>query len=159
MMTNEMIVRVLTIGSLAGLLTTVGMRLKLREVVDALRGRHLALIVVANFVVVPALALGGARLGGFTAEISIGMMLLAAAPFAPVVPVFTRMARADLALSAGLTAFFPLLSVVLTPFVCQLALKELALADSIRFDARAALFVLFVTIILPLAVGIALNNL
>ena len=68
-------------------------------------------------------------------------MLLAAAPFAPVVPVFARIAGAGLALAAGLTALFPLLSVVFTPFVFQLALKELAFADSVRFDARAALFV------------------
>jgi BASS family bile acid:Na+ symporter len=73
-MKNEIIIRVLTIGSLAGLLTAVGMRLKLRHVVDALRRRHLAFIVMANFVVVPVLALGAAKLGRFSPEISIGIM-------------------------------------------------------------------------------------
>ena len=38
------------------------------------------------------------------------MLLLAAAPFAPVVPVFVKMARGDLALAAGLTAIFPIFS-------------------------------------------------
>lgn len=157
-MNNEIVIRVLTIGSLAGLLTTVGMRLKLGEVVQALRKRHLIRIVAANFVIVPALVLVAVRLARFSPDVSIGMMLLAAAPFAPVVPVFARMARADLALAAGLTALFPLLSVVLTPFVCQLALKEIAFADFVRFDAGAALLVLFATIIVPLALGIALNH-
>ena len=35
------------------------------------------------------------------------MMLLAGAPFAPVVPIFTKMARGDMALAGALTALFP----------------------------------------------------
>jgi hypothetical protein len=47
-METENIVRLLTIGSLAGLLMAVGMRLTVKQVVNALRKRRLALIVAVN---------------------------------------------------------------------------------------------------------------
>ena len=156
-METENIVRLLTIGSLAGLLMAVGMRLTVKQVVNALRKRRLALIVTVNFAIVPALVVAATKLCGFRTEVSIGMILLAAAPFAPVVPVFTRMAHADLALAAGLTALFPLLSVFLTPFVCQMALKDVALAGAVQFNVSEALLILLATIVLPLGLGMVVR--
>src|SRR5438552_15227191 len=94
-MQTESIVRLLTIGSLAGLLMAVGMRLTIRQVVNALRKRRLALIITVNFVIVPVLVLAATKLCGFKTEGSVGMTVVAAAPFAPVVPASTRIARAD----------------------------------------------------------------
>jgi BASS family bile acid:Na+ symporter len=157
-METENIVRLLTIGSLAGLLAAVGMRLTVRQVVNALRKRRVGLVVTANFLIVPALVLAATKLCNFQSEVSIGMILLAAAPFAPVVPVFARMARADLALAAGLTALFPLLSVFVTPFVCEMTLKQVAPAASVRFNVSEALLVLLATIVLPLGLGLAVKH-
>jgi BASS family bile acid:Na+ symporter len=157
-METENIVRLLTIGSLAGLLAAVGMRLTVTQVVIALRRGRLGLVVTANFVVVPILVLAAAKLCGFGSEITIGMILLAAAPFAPVVPVFARMARADLALAAGLTALFPLLSVILTPFVCEMMLTQVAHAASVRFNVSKALLVLLATIVVPLCLGLLVKH-
>ena len=115
------------------------------------------MIVIVNFVVVPILVLAATKLCGFGFEITIGMILLAAAPFAPVVPVFARMARADLALAAGLTALFPLLSVFLTPLVCEMTLTQVAQAASVRFNVSEALLVLLATIVLPLGLGLTVQ--
>ena len=157
-METENIVRLLTIGSLAGLLAAVGMRLTVTQVVEALRRHRLLLIVSVNFVAVPLLVLTATKLCGFESEITIGMILLAAAPFAPVVPVFARMARADLALAAGLTALFPVLSVFLTPLVCGLSLTQVAHGASLRFNVSEALLVLLATIVLPLGLGMAVKH-
>jgi BASS family bile acid:Na+ symporter len=157
-METENIVRLLTVGSLAGLLAAVGMRLTVTQVVIALRRRGLGLVVTANFVLVPILVLAATKLCGFGFDITIGMILLAAAPFAPVVPVFARMARADLALAAGLTALFPLLSVLLTPFVCEMALTRVAHAASVQFNVSKALLVLVATIVVPLCLGLLVKD-
>src|SRR5213595_3956629 len=156
-MDNEFIVRLLTTGSLAGLLLAVGMKLSIEQLLEALRKRRLTLIVIANFAIVPAIVLAVTEFCGFRTEISIGMILLAAAPFAPVVPVFTRMARADLALAAGLTALFPVLSVFLTPVVCQMMLKQVAHSGVVQFNVSEALLVLLATIVLPLGLGMAIR--
>ena len=158
-MKAETIIRLLTIGSLSGLLLGVGLRLTGGQVLASLRKCRLVPIIVVNFVVVPALAVAMARAFGLGTEISIGMVLLAAAPFAPVVPVFARMARADLALAAGLTTLFPVLSAFLTPWVCEVALRAVRDSGAVRFSAGGVLLILLGTITLPLAVGIAVNHL
>lgn len=158
-MKADTIIRGLTICSLSGLLLGVGLRLTVGEVVASLRKCRLALIVAVNFIVVPALAVAATRAFGIGPELSIGMILLAAAPFAPVVPVFARMARADLALAAGLTALFPLLSAVLSPFVVAVALKAVPEAGVPQFDTGAILLTLLGVITLPLGAGMAVNHL
>jgi BASS family bile acid:Na+ symporter len=75
-----------------------------------------------------------------------------------VVPVFARMAQADLALAAGLTALFPLLSVFLIPLICRMALKAIAFPGAVQFDVSEALILMLATIVLPLGFGIAVNH-
>ncbi len=157
-MKTETIIRILTISALAGLLGAVGLRLTLGQVTASLRKCRFVPILLVNFIVVPALAVAAARLFGIGRETTIAMILLAAAPFAPVVPVFARMARADLALAAGLTTVFPVLSAFLTPIVCELALKTVADAGAIRFNLLGVLLTLVATITVPLAVGMLIHH-
>src|SRR5262245_49837034 len=99
-MKTETIIRALTISSLTGLLLTIGLRLTIAEVIDALKRCRLVLLLLVNFAVVPAFTVVLIVLFGIERDLAVGMILLAAAPFAPVVPIFTRMARGDLALAA-----------------------------------------------------------
>lgn len=140
------------------MLLTVGLRLSWAEVTEALKRSRLGLVLTVNFLVVPLLALVAAWALQVGRSSTIGMILLAAAPFAPVVPVFARMARADLALAAGLTALFPFLSALLTPLVCALSLKTVAGAEGLQFNFVSVLGVLVATITLPLAAGVAVNQ-
>jgi len=152
------IIRILTPLSLGGLLLGVGMRLTWAQVHDALRRSHLGWLLPLNFVAVPLLTLGAIRALHVPTEIAIGMVLLGASPFAPVVPVFARMARADLALAAGLTALFPFASVWLTPLICEWSLKAVPGAESLRFSFLTILGVLVATITLPLAAGVLIRH-
>jgi BASS family bile acid:Na+ symporter len=157
-MNTETIIRILTISALAGLLGAVGLRLTFGQVTESLRKCRFTLILIANFVIVPALALLAARWFHLDRETTIAMILLAAAPFAPVVPVFARMARSDLALAAGLTSIFPLLSAVLTPVVCEIALKAVPDAGALRFNLSGVWVTLVATIPLPLALGVWVHH-
>jgi BASS family bile acid:Na+ symporter len=148
------IIRLLTGLALGGLLLTVGMRLTWHEVRDALRRSHLAWLLPVNFVVVPLLTYGMIRLFRISPDIGAGMMLLAAAPFAPVVPIFARMSRADLALAAGLTALFPFVCSFLTPVVCKLGLHAVLGGNAARFSSVLILLILVLTITLPLSLGV-----
>jgi BASS family bile acid:Na+ symporter len=152
------IIRLLTTASLVGLLLAVGLRVTWVEVIDSIRKSHLGWILPINFVLVPVLALALARVMEVPTHIAAGMLLLAAAPFAPVVPTFAKMAQGNLALAAGLTALFPFLSAFLTPLVCELSLQALPRTESLRFNFFIILFVLLVTITLPLAAGLAVNH-
>ena len=152
------IIRLLTTLSLGGLLLGVGLRLTGAQVREALRRSHLGWILPLNFVAVPLITLGLIRGLQVPGEIAVGMMLLAASPFAPVVPVFARMARADLALAAGLTALFPFASAFLTPVICELSLRAVPGAESVHFSFVLILGVLVATITLPLAAGVGVRH-
>jgi BASS family bile acid:Na+ symporter len=154
----NVVIRCLTIAALSGLLLTVGLRLGWAEVATAFKRCHLSLVLAVNFVFVPLLAVAAASAFQLSRDVTIGMILLAAAPFAPVVPVFARMARADLALAAGLTALFPFLSALLTPMVCMASLKVVPRMEGLRFDVLGVLGVLVATITLPLAAGVVVNH-
>lgn len=157
-MTTETVIRLLTISALAGLLGAVGLRLTLGQVVQSLRRCRFVAILVANFLIVPALTLAAARVSGLDRDLTIAMILLGSAPFAPVVPVFARLARADLSLAAGLTSIFPVLSAFLTPLACVVALKAVPDAGAIRFNLLGVLLTLVATITLPLALGVFVNH-
>ena len=157
-MGHETVIRILTACALVGLLGAVGLRLTWNEVRTALRQCRFTLVLLANFLVVPALTVAAARCFGVRQDTAVAMVLLAVAPFAPVVPVFARMARADLALAAGLTAVFPLVSVLLAPPAAEAALRVLAKAESLRFDMLTSLGTLAATITLPLAAGVFVRH-
>jgi BASS family bile acid:Na+ symporter len=154
----ETIIRALTMLSLGGLLLAVGLRLELAAVARALRHSRLALVLPLNFVIVPALVYAIVRGFELPPEVAAGMLLLAAAPFAPVVPVFVKMARGDLALAAGLTAIFPIFSTFLTPLVCEASFAGLADTGAFGFHPLAILAVLFATVTLPLLIGMGLRR-
>lgn len=151
-------IRLLTMTSLIGLLFAVGLRLSWDRMRDSIRRSRLGWIVPANFLLVPALALGVVRGFGLPTPAAVGMLLLAAAPFAPVVPIFTKMARADMALAGTLTALFPFFSAFLTPLICELSLRPLLGAGLLKFNCLAILAVLVSTITLPLVAGVAFSR-
>jgi BASS family bile acid:Na+ symporter len=152
------IIRALTAAALAGLLLAVGLRLTWAEVLAALRRCRMGWVLLSNFGLVPVITLALGSAFHVERDVLLGMALLASAPFAPVVPVFTRMARGDLALAAGLTSVFPFLSAVFTPLVFLVCLKFVPGAESMKFNFLAVLGVLVATITLPLGLGVALNH-
>lgn len=149
---------ILTAAALFSLLFTTGLRLTLGEIHGAVPlGRRFLRLALLQFGVVPILTVGAARFFRVPVEVSRSMLLLAAAPFAPVVPVFTRMVRGDLALAAGLTAVFPVLSSILTPMVCWVAAPFLPSVGPFRFDLVPMLVTLLATAPLPLVLGLAVR--
>lgn len=151
-------IRVLTMTSLGGLLFTTGLRLTWPEIFHALRCSRFGWIVAVNFIFVPALTFVVAWFLKFPASLAIGMMLLAASPFAPAVPVFTKMSRADMPLAGALTALFPLFSAFLTPLVCEFSLRPWLGNSSLNFSFFTILAVLASTITLPLVLGVAFTH-
>jgi bile acid:Na+ symporter, BASS family len=84
------------------------------------RPRALALALLVNLVAVPGLA--WALLAGLAVpvEITLGLMLCAAAPGGPAAVLYANTAKADLPLTVSLTIVLPILGVVTTPLTLAL---------------------------------------
>jgi len=154
----DIVIRTLTMATLVGLLFSAGLRLTWTEIARSLGQNRLGWILPVNFVLVPVLTFLLARLFRVSTDTAAGMVLLAAAPFAPVVPTFTRLAKGDLALASALTGLFPFLSAFVTPLVCELSLRPLLKTSSLHFDIVSIFEVLVSTITLPLAAGVLLRH-
>ncbi len=153
-----LLIRILTAAALFSLLFTTGLRLSLREIHGAVPlGRRFLRLAGLQFGVIPILTVLAARVFRVPPEVSMAMLLLAASPFAPVVPVFTRMARGDLAMAAGLTAVFPILCSVLTPLVCWAGALFLPPVGDLRFEVIPMLATLLMTAPLPLVLGLSMR--
>ena len=157
-MKPELIIRILTMASLAGLLLAVGLRLTVAQVTESVRRCRFGLILALNFAAVPLVCALAARWAGLARDTTTAMVLLGAAPFAPVVPIFARMSRADIALAAGLTSIYPVLSSFLTPWVCGLILKTATGAGDLHLASGQVMLLLGATITVPLLLGAAVNQ-
>ncbi|MBN8249471.1 MAG: bile acid:sodium symporter [Verrucomicrobia bacterium] len=159
-MTTELAIKVLSGAALFTLLYAAGLRLTPQEVWTALRDwRRLLALLGVNFVAVPGVTVVAAQAFGVPAPTAVAMVLLGAAPFAPVVPVFTRLVRGDLALAAGLTAVFPVFCTFLTPLVTRAAMALLPPSGELRFQTLSILATLLATATAPLALGVASRRL
>jgi BASS family bile acid:Na+ symporter len=110
------------------------------------------LALVANFLIAPALAYFLTLLVALDRPYAIGLLLLGGAAGAPFLPKLAELAGGDIAFSVGLMLLLVVGSVVFMPFVLPLMIPGLAA------DPWPLLRPLLLTMLLPLAVGMAVKN-
>ena len=107
------------------LMLGVGLNTAFGQVIAVARQvRLIGIGVLANFIVVPALIYLSLVWLPLSPDVKIGIMLMAAAPIAPMVPPFVGMARGNVAYAVGLMTIVALLSVPLTPLILDFALPK-----------------------------------
>jgi BASS family bile acid:Na+ symporter len=139
------------------LMLGAGLSISFGQVVDLTRRfQLLARGLVANFIITPVLIYLSIRWLPISPDVKIGIMLMAAAPVAPMVPPFVGMAKGDLAYSVGLMTIVALLSVPLTPLILSLALPRSE--GGIVLDPLQIIQTLLTVQLIPIGVGMALNK-
>ena len=113
--------------------------------------RLMALAVVVNFVVVPALAYGAAELliSDSHPGLKTGLILIGAAAGAPFLPKLVQTAHGNLALGVGLMVVLMVVTIAYLPLVLPLLLPGSVEVDSWQI-ARSLIFLM----LLPLGVGL-----
>ena len=140
----------------------VGLAYHIRQVIGPLReARAVFRALVANFVLVPLLALGIERVIPLDAPLALGLFLLAGSAGAPFLIKLASAARSDLALSAALLVLLVPVTVLFLPFYVPLAVAHPSL-EGLSYVPSSVLVLgwpLLSTLILPIAVGHALRAL
>ncbi len=135
----------------------VGLKTTLREILDV--ARRVGLVargVLANFVVVPILIFLSLLWLPLAPEVKLGILLMAAAPVAPMVPPFVDMAKGDVAYSVGLMIIVALLSVVLTPLILGFGIPESV--GTVDLDPLEIVKTLLMAQLIPIGLGIAIRS-
>ena len=103
---------------------SMGLSLTMAQVIDPLKNRRLIIMaMVANFVLVPALAYIITIILGLNEPLSIGLILLSTAAGAPFLPKLVEVAKGDLAFSVGLMVLLMVVTIIYLPLVLPLLLS------------------------------------
>ena len=139
------------------LMLGVGLRTAFGQVIAAAKQvRLIGLGVLANFIVVPVLIYLSLVWLPLTPDVKIGIMLMAAAPIAPMAPPFVGMARGNVAFAVGLMTIVALLSVPLTPLIIDFALPKST--DGVVLDSMQIIKTLLIAQLIPISIGMALRQ-
>lgn len=139
---------------------SVGFAYRVGQIFGPLRDpRAVFRAVVANFVLVPLLAVGIERAIPMEPPLALGLFLLAGSAGAPFLIKLASASRSDLALSAGLLMILIPGTVIFLPFYLPLALVHPSLR-SLAYTPSNILSIgtpLLSTLILPLLLGLAVK--
>jgi BASS family bile acid:Na+ symporter len=158
-MTPAQLVNLLTIAGLIAMMLSMGCKVTIDEVAASIRRpRLVAAGLVANFVLVPAATIGLLYVFRPDPLVSVGFLILAACPAAPVGPPFAAIAKGDVPYATGQMVILAGLSAVLAPALLSVSLPRLLPESDLRIDYLAIVRTLLVSQMLPLAAGLGLHR-
>ena len=129
----------------------MGLGLTIRQIVGPLASiRLVALSLIANFVLAPAIALGLGKLLRLDEPLAIGLLLLGTAAGAPFLPKLAQIAKGDLGFAVGLMVLLMVVTVAYLPLVLPLLLSGV----SVNPAQIARSLVLLMLLPLSLALGV-----
>jgi BASS family bile acid:Na+ symporter len=150
-------VKYTVMASIVFLMVGVGLNIRFGEVLNvAKQFRLVTRGLAANFLVVPVVIYLAILWLPLSPDIKIGIMLMAAAPIAPMAPPFVGMAKGDLAYSVGLMTIAALLSVPLTPLILSLTLPKSE--QGLVFDPIQIIQTLLFVQLIPIGVAMAIRE-
>jgi predicted Na+-dependent transporter len=151
-MLSETLATVAQVAMLVFVVTSMaamGLSLTLDRVIRPLRDlRLVALLLAANFVAVPAVAIAVSRILPMDDTSAAAVVLIGACAGAPFLPKLAQLSRGDLALSVGEMVLLMVATVLYAPLVVPLVIEGATVQP---WDIASSLVVLM---LIPLGVGL-----
>ena len=117
------------------------------------RPKDVVIGCLAQFTIMPLLALALTKLFRLDAALAIGVILVGCCPGGTASNVITYLSKGDLALSVGMTATSTLLAPVLTPLLVLLLAGE-----TVDVDVAGMLLSILWVVILPIVLGLIVKR-
>ncbi|NND63075.1 MAG: bile acid:sodium symporter family protein [Flavobacteriaceae bacterium] len=112
-----------------------------------------------QLILLPLIGFGIASLLNLPAEISVGIMILAACPGGPTSNLISHLAKGDLALSVSLTAMSSLITILTIPFLVNFALSNFVEEGRlIELNILETILQIFVIIVIPVSIGMLIRR-
>jgi BASS family bile acid:Na+ symporter len=153
------LITLLNVIALVAIMLAMGMQVKFQAVTASVRPVHrVALGMLANYVLVPAVTVGLLVLFQAPPLVAAGFLILAVCPGAPISPPATTLAKGNVAWAIGMMVILAGLSAVLSPALLSVLLTWMAPESDLQIDFLAIVRTLLVAQMLPLAVGLAIHH-
>lgn len=151
--------QILNLSALAAIMLLTGLRVSVGEVLSSLAEKHLLLLgLLANYLLVPLVTV--ALLCAFHANpmVSMGFLILAVCPGAPIAAPLTDLAHGNVPLAVGLMIVLAASSALLSPALIVILSSVLSLPPNLHIDYFGIIRLLLVAQLLPLAIGLSLRH-
>lgn len=149
---SDIIATIAQISALTFILTSMlamGLSLTVKQIVEPLKNVKIVLLaLVANFVLVPALAWGITEVMSLGDDLATGLIIVGAAAGAPFLPKLVQIAKGNAAFSVGLMTLLMVLTVVYLPIMLPLLLPG---AEVNAWDIAKSLIA---SMLVPLGIGL-----
>lgn len=158
-MSPTALINLLTVAGLIAIMISMGFKVAVEDVVASMRKpRMVVASIVANFVLVPAVTMALLYLFDADPMVSVGFLILAVCPGAPLGPHFTEVANGDVSYATGQMVILAGLSAILSPMLLALLLARLLPASDLQIDYMAILGTLLISQLLPLAIAMGIRH-
>jgi BASS family bile acid:Na+ symporter len=158
-MTIDRLTNLLVTVTLVEMMAAIGLAVRFADLVGVGRsGRLVVRALLANYVGVPAAAVGLLYLFNAQPMVAAGFLILAVCPGAPYGPPFTAIARGNVAVAVGLMVILAGSSAVLAPILLHYLLPLAAGNEPLTVDATRIVVTLLATQLVPLCVGVAVRQ-
>jgi bile acid:Na+ symporter, BASS family len=158
-MSFDRLINVLVTITLIEMMVLIGLQVAFAELVHTVRNwRLVARAAIANYLLVPAVAV--ALLLAFHAApmVAAGFLVLAVCPGAPFGPPFAGIARANVPVAVGLMVILAGSSAIISPALLELLLPWMSEGEAPHVDGVRMLGALLVTQLLPLLLGLLVRH-
>jgi BASS family bile acid:Na+ symporter len=128
---------------------SMGLSLTMTQIIEPLKNTRLVILeLVANFILIPAIAYGITRIIPLDESIQTGLILLATAAGAPFLPKLVEIAKGNIAFSVGLMVLLMVVNIIYLPLFLPLLLSGVEVKP---WDIAQSLIIMM---LIPLAIGL-----
>jgi BASS family bile acid:Na+ symporter len=158
-MTIDQVINLLAAVTLFEMMVAIGLGVTFGEVVGVARDWRLMVRAAgANYLGVPAAAVGLLLLFEAQPLVAAGFLIAAVCPGAPYGPPFTSLARGNVVVAVGLMVLLAGSSALAAPLLLQVLLPVVAENEPLQVDAVKMVTTLLFSQLLPLCLGLALRQ-
>jgi bile acid:Na+ symporter, BASS family len=141
------------------MMIAIGLRVRVEEIILAFRDWPMLIrAAVANYLVVPAVAIGLLLLFRAPPLVAAGFLVAAVCPGAPFGPAFTVMARGNEVLAVGLMVALAGSSAILAPILLHWSMALVAGSQAGQINVGKIIGTLLGAQLLPLGIGLAIGR-
>ncbi|HEX3358544.1 MAG TPA: bile acid:sodium symporter [Tepidisphaeraceae bacterium] len=154
-MTIDRWINLLASITLIEMMLTIGLGTKFSQLLAVLQNWRLVLrAILANYVVVPAAAVGLLFLFNARPMVAAGFVIIAVCPGAPYGPPFTSLAKGDVGDAVGLMVTLAGTSAILAPLLLRWLLPYVTQQQDLHVNTTRMVMTLAVSQFLPLIAGL-----
>ena len=158
-MTTDQLINLLVTCACIVMMAAVGLGVPLAELARVARDwRLVARAFLANYVVVPAVAVGLLLLFDADPMVAAGFLIVASCPGAPFGPPITAIARGNLVASAASMVILAGSSALVTPFLLRMLLPLVSGGEPIQVNPARIISTLLLVQLVPLGIGLAVRR-